>query len=59
MTGTYASVSTAVIALFLFADRSRPQEATKPGLPIEVQMRNVNLHLDRSIIRKSATCGAK
>jgi hypothetical protein len=50
VTRTYASVSIAVIALFSFADRGRPQEAAKLGIPVEVQMRNVNLHLDQSIV---------
>lgn len=50
MKRAYAGVSTAVIALLLTADHGRPQEAAKPGAPVEVQMRNVNLHLDQSIV---------
>ena len=50
VTRTYVSVSIAVIALFSFADSGRPQEAAKLGTPVEVQMRNVNLHLDHSIV---------
>jgi len=50
MTRTYARISTAVIALFLFANRARPQEAAKPEVAIEMQMRNVNMHLDQAIV---------
>lgn len=50
MTRPYVRISTVVIALFLFADRGRPQEAAKPAVAIEMQMRNVNLHLDQAIV---------
>src|SRR6266700_6904520 len=47
----YISVSTAVVlALFSSTDRVRSQQAAEPHQPVEVQMRNVNLHLDQFII---------
>jgi len=46
----YAGVLIAIIALFLSTDRGRSQQAVTPHAPIEVQMQNVNLHLDRFII---------
>ena len=43
--------STAVVlALFLSAGRTRSQPAAEQHLPVEVQMRNVNLHLDEFIV---------
>jgi len=50
MKRAYAGVSTAIIALFLSADRGRSQKAAEPQVPVEVQMRNVNLHLDQFIV---------
>jgi len=45
-----AGVSITIIALFWSVDRGRSQAAAEPQVPIEVQMRNVNLHLDQFII---------
>ncbi len=45
-----AGVSTALIALLLSADRGRSQETAEPHIPIEVQMRYVNLHLNQFIV---------
>jgi len=46
----FAGVSITIIALSLSVYRGRSQEAAEPSVPIEVQMRNVNLHLDQFII---------
>jgi len=46
----FAGVLTTILALFLSVDRGRSQKAAEPHVPIEVQMRNVNLHLDQFII---------
>ncbi len=43
-------VLTAIMLLILSADRGRPQEAAAPHVPVEVQMRNVNLHIDQFIV---------
>jgi hypothetical protein len=50
MKRVYAGLSTAIIALFLYADRAGSQEAPEARVPVEVQMRNVNLHLDQFIV---------
>lgn len=46
----YAGVSLAIIALLVSANRGGSQEAAAPREPVEVQMRNVNLHLDQSVV---------
>jgi len=46
----YAGISTAIIALSLSADRGHSQEAAEPRVPVEVQMRNVNLHLNQFVV---------
>jgi hypothetical protein len=46
----YAGISTAIIALSLSADRGHSQEAAGPRVPVEVQMRNVNLHLNQFVV---------
>ena len=50
MKSAYTDVSFAIIALLVSADRGGSQEAVGPREPVEVQMRNVNLHLDQSIV---------
>jgi len=40
----------AIVALLISANLGGSQEAVQPQEPVEVQMRNVNLHLDRSLI---------
>jgi hypothetical protein len=46
----YAGVSLAILALLLSADRGGSQEAPAKQAPVDVQMRNVNLHLDQGIV---------
>jgi hypothetical protein len=50
MKRAYAQVSFAIVALLVSADLGGSQEAAQPQEPVEVQMRNVNLHLDRSVV---------
>ena len=50
MKRAFAGVLITIIALFLLVDRGRSQATAEPNLPIEVQMRNVNLHLDQFLI---------
>jgi hypothetical protein len=50
MNRAFAGVSIAILALSLSVYRGRSQEAAESSVPIEVQMRNVNLHLDQFII---------
>jgi len=40
----------AILALLLSTDIGGSQEIAEPHAPVEVQMRNVNLHLDRSLV---------
>jgi hypothetical protein len=44
------TLTAVVLGLFLSASRLRSQPATEQHLPIEVQMRNVNVHLDEFIV---------
>jgi hypothetical protein len=50
MKRAYAQVSFAIIALLVFADLGGSQDTAQPQEPVEVQMWNVNLHLDQSIV---------
>jgi hypothetical protein len=50
MKRAFAGVSITILAQLLSVDRGRSQEAAEPNVPIEVQMRNANLHLDQFII---------
>src|SRR5207253_1614187 len=46
----YINTSTAVIALFLCAQGSHSQQATVTRPPVEVQMRNVTMHVNQLIV---------
>jgi hypothetical protein len=50
MKRVYAKVSFAIVALLISADLGGSQEPAQPQEPVEVQMRNVNLRLDQSIV---------
>ena len=48
MLGRYVSISTAILATLLCAERA--QSAAAPRVPVEIQMRNVNLRIDPTIV---------